>query len=63
MRVRSNPTVIFEDTTCDEISMTRPDNEEGAIEIEQGGERVWVPIAEALAFADALKAYAEELAA
>ncbi|TIL38561.1 hypothetical protein [Mesorhizobium sp.] len=63
MRVRSNPTVLFDNPDCDDIDMGIGHDDIDIIELEQGGSLIWIPVKDALAFAGTLKAYAEELAA
>ncbi|TIL91421.1 MAG: hypothetical protein E5Y73_17235 [Mesorhizobium sp.] len=64
MRVRTNPTVQFDNPDCDDVNMSiARDDELDVIEFGQGGDTIWIPVKDALAFANTLKAYAEELAA
>ncbi|RWO08202.1 hypothetical protein [Mesorhizobium sp.] len=64
MLVRSNPTVLFDNPDCDDVNMSvARDDELDVIELGQGGDTIWIPVKDVHAFADTLKAYAEELAA
>jgi hypothetical protein len=53
---------MFDDAEAGDVNLTLA-NDDDMIQIEQECSTVWIPIKDAAAFADALKAYAEELAA